>query len=445
MAESSRVHREKRLVKVLRVYHAGRDPGHRRRERALVSAGAEVRLVVPASWGGLGGEESLGEEPFDVVELEVVRNGDVNRHRYRDDREIRAVIGEWEPDVIDIHEEPFSLVSRQWLRAAEGIPTVMYTAQNIDKRFPPPFAQYERNAYREVSGLYPCSRQAASVARGKGYTGPIRVLPLGYDPSDFHAGAQAHRDPRFVLGLVGRLVPEKGVLDAVKAVAELQSIRHCCLRIVGEGPEGRRAESLAAKLGVADWLSIAPWSGVTGTAAAYRGMHVLLVPSRTTSTWVEQFGRVIVEAQASGCVVVAYDSGAIAEVVGNAGLVVEEGDLGALTAAVGRLALEGDLWGSLRQAGLEHAGRRTWEEVAREQLRLYEAAQHGTEPAGGDLGDPRVARLRAHEEFGPSAATGIGLRPAALPLLRSSPGLNQMAGRVIDVVSASLRRAGLAR
>ena len=46
-------------------------------------------------------------------------------------------------------------------------------------------------------------------------------------------------------------------------------------------------------------------------ATRYRSTHVVLVPSVSTPTWVEQFGRVIVEAQASGAVVAGYASGAI--------------------------------------------------------------------------------------------------------------------------------------
>src|SRR6202043_4225790 len=92
------------------------------------------------------------------------------------------LIAELKPNILDVHEEPFSVAARQWLAAAPAdLPVVMYTAQNVDKRFPPPFAQYERAAHRRIVALYPCSAQAAAVARGKGFAGFIDVLPLGYD------------------------------------------------------------------------------------------------------------------------------------------------------------------------------------------------------------------------------------------------------------------------
>jgi glycosyltransferase involved in cell wall biosynthesis len=60
----------------------------------------------------------------------------------------------------------------------------------------------------------------------------------------------------------------------------------------------------------------------------YESISVLAVPSRTTPTWSEQFGRVIVEAQARATPVVAYDSGEIPWVASeSAALIVPEGDV----------------------------------------------------------------------------------------------------------------------
>jgi glycosyltransferase involved in cell wall biosynthesis len=139
---------------------------------------------------------------------------------------LRALVAQFQPDLIDIHEEPFSAVAHQMLAVAPAsMAVVIYTAQNIDKRFPPPFAQCERAAYRRVTAMYPCSSQAAAVARGKGFSGLIEVLPLGYDDTLFVSGSQSLDADELVIGLVGRLVPEKGVLDAVQVLAMLQTHR----------------------------------------------------------------------------------------------------------------------------------------------------------------------------------------------------------------------------
>ena len=63
-----------------------------------------------------------------------------------------------------------------------------------------------------------------------------------------------------------------------------------------------------------------------------------MLPSRSTPSWVEQFGRVLVEAMACAVPVVGSASGEIPNVIGDAGLVFPEGDVEALRGALARLA-----------------------------------------------------------------------------------------------------------
>ena len=105
----------------------------------------------------------------------------------------------------------------------------------------------------------------------------------------------------------------------------------------------------------------------------YRRFDVLAVPSVPMPGWLEQFGRVVVEAQASGVPVVASASGALPDVVGEDGLLVPPRDARALRAALARLLDEPGLWERLRAAGI--AGRRPVlvGAVAEDQLALYRA------------------------------------------------------------------------
>ena len=403
---------------VLRIYHAGRDYAQRARERALHACGVRVTLVVPTAWSGESGNPGITGEDFEIVELPVRRSGDVNRHSYEQE-ELDRLIRRIRPSVIDVHEEPFSVVSHQCVRIVPiHIPMTMYTAQNLDKRFPPPFAQYERAAYRRVAALYPCSRQAASVARGKGFDELIDVLPLGYDESTFVPGRQSARGPEIELGFFGRLVPEKGVIDAVHVLARLNARRPARLVIVGDGPERSRALDLADFLGVSDRVEIVPWQFGSELASIYRRCHIVLVPSKPTLTWVEQFGRVIVEAQASGAVVAAYASGSIAEVAGGAALLTEVGEEDKLASWVADLLDSPVEFAALRDRGLKLARERSWGQVAARQARLYECAAAGAVPRPPRPRSPAARREAAREEFGPPAATGAGKRPFAAPLLR---------------------------
>jgi glycosyltransferase involved in cell wall biosynthesis len=420
-------------LKVLRIYHSGRSSAHRERERQLAAAGVQVTLVVPEAWPDEGSDERLPPESFTTHELAVRRAGDVNRHAYVDAARLESMIAQVSPELLDVHEEPFSLVTHQVLRATSpDLPVVMYTAQNVDKRFPPPFAQYETAAYRRASAMYPCSVQAAAVARGKGFGGMIEVLPLGYDDSLFVPGTQSADDDELVLGFVGRLVPEKGLLDAVRLLERLNQVRPARLLVSGAGPDGERAQMLASKLGVGERLELLKWASEVELAAAYRTTHVLLVPSRPTATWVEQFGRVIVEGQASGAVVAGYDSGTIREVGGEAAVLAPVGVLDGLARAVIELVSDAMDFSRRREVGFAINATRTWRAVAARQAALYRRVIAGDTPGVALPASPRARRALARAEFGPSAATTAGERPFAVPVLRKGGAIPHALGAALD-------------
>lgn len=412
-------------LRVLRIYHAGGDHSHRARERALLEAGVDVTIVVPSNWPDA---DDVDDVP--VRRLGVRRPGDVNRHTYLDPGQLSGLVRELAPDVVDIHEEPVSLAARQWLRAAGDLPVVMYTAQNLDKRWPPPFAQYERAALRRTAAFYACSAQAASVLRGKGYGGSIRVLPLGIDPDVHHPGTQQLPASEVVLGLVGRLVPEKGVLDAVTVLAAVNQVMPARLLVIGDGPEVEPAKALSDALGVSQRCTWLPWCNAAELSKAYRRMHVVLVPSLATSRWVEQFGRVITEGQANGAVPVGYASGSIAEVIGAGGITVAEGDVTRLTSATASLVADPARWLALRRQGLQATAGRAWTSVSADQLDLYTEAATGTCPELSRASSG--TRARAVEEFGPPARGPGGGRPFALPLLRNAGPISRGVAALID-------------
>ena len=87
-------------------------------------------------------------------------------------------------------------------------------------------------------------------------------------------------------------------------------------------------------------------------------MDVLCAPSQTTARWREQFGRMLIEAMACGVPVVASRSGEIPHVVGDAGLLVDEADVAAWTAALDRLLADAALRRDSRRAASRARTRR---------------------------------------------------------------------------------------
>jgi len=164
--------------------------------------------------------------------------------------------------------------------------------------------------------------------------------------------------------MVGRLLPQKGVDLLLRAVALLPSPRPSIL-ILGDGPARGALEGVAADLGFGSsirFLSGVQHDAVRGFMAA---IDVLVLPSRTTPKWKEQFGRVLVEGMAAGCVVVGSSSGAIPEVVGDAGLIFPEDDVEGLAEALRRVLGEPGLGEALRIRGRKRVrAYYTWEAIA---------------------------------------------------------------------------------
>jgi glycosyltransferase involved in cell wall biosynthesis len=253
---------------------------------------------------------------------------------------------------------------------APGTPIVMQTAQNILKNYPPPFSFLEKRALSQVAAAYMCSVTVREVLETKGFQKPMRVVPFGVDLGMF---CFREREPKEVLtiGYVGRLLPAKGLLVLADALAAIKNEKWRLL-IVGDGEE---RENLERRLAEHNLLERAEFTGAVGyekTPEYFQKIDALVVPTVTTKKIREQFGRVIVEAMASGVPVVGSTCGAIPEVIADAGIVFPENDSQALAAALKRLLRDGDLRKRLARAGRRRVEENyTWEKVARGIFSLY--------------------------------------------------------------------------
>lgn len=280
-----------------------------------------------------------------------------------------------EPDVVHVlSDENFALTlqvlaaaRRRWPRALR----VAHSWQNIRctwrRHGQPLLALYafdtalERVVFRLADGIAARNEEAVQVLRSRGYAGPVAAIPWGVDTAAARAssaGAIAPAGlPRPHFGFVGRLVPEKGVGDLIAA---LQHTRGSAV-IVGEGPERGRLERQARRCGAADRVHFAGAAPRALVGAWMRSFDALVLPSRETAGWKEQFGRVLVEAMAVGTPCVGSDSGAIPEVIGGAGAVYPPGDGRALASALERVLADRARFSA---AALARAEAFSWERFA---------------------------------------------------------------------------------
>ncbi len=106
-----------------------------------------------------------------------------------------------------------------------------------------------------------------------------------------------------------------------------------------------------------------------------RTFTLLVQPSLTRQHWKEQFGRALMEAMACGVPVIGSDSAEIPNVIGDAGLVVPEGNPDALREAIRRVLSDADLRQALSERGRARALEcYTHERIAQQTVDVYRSA-----------------------------------------------------------------------
>jgi glycosyltransferase involved in cell wall biosynthesis len=249
----------------------------------------------------------------------------------------------------------------------------------------------------------------------------VRIIPCGFDPEEF--GPSDKREARAALGLdpgervvlqLGRMVPRKGVDDAVRGVARLRRDHGLDARLLVVGGEARdpdpaltpeigRLQRVAQQEGIADRVTFTGSRDRHELRTYYAAADVFV-----TTPWYEPFGITPVEAMACGTPVVGSAVGGVKTTVrdGVTGFLVPPKDPAALAARLGRLFTGPGL---LRAFGREAVRRAralyTWGRVARDLHALYRGVLRPARPKA-----PRVAAGLKHE---PTAA--LGLPPGRLP------------------------------
>src|SRR5712692_315415 len=366
-------------LKILTIAHNAVAASNRRRVDALRELpGVQLTLLTPPWWFEEGRRIDVPRSaPWRVGRMAFSANG--TRHFYLSGlvEALRAA----KPDLIDLYEEPFSLVALQTLVLrnvlAPSAALVFYSAVNVHRQWRWPYRWIERMVLEHADGAHVPNQDVVPILRAKGFPSqrPVSVIPLGVD-SDRLADAQPLEVPgvaRPRVGFVGRLEPVKG-LDVLLDAFALLSTTSASLAIAGDGSERAR---LQARIGpLESRVRIIPPISYEDMPAFLKSLDILVLPSVTIlPLHREQFGRVLVEAMAAGVAVIGSSSGAIPEVIGDAGLVVPERDPAALASAIDRLLANPDQ----RRALVEHGHQRVrtrfaWPVIAEQTRDLFRAA-----------------------------------------------------------------------
>ena len=318
------------------VSHRYADPAKRSRLKALAGLGVDVTAIVPERWvtreGVVQPSQPGNDEGVQLTTIPV-RGIPANPGLLLwNEKALRRHLTQLKPDVVHIEEEPWTQPAVLGLRLARklGVPGVLATAESLPRSYSIAQRLRRERSLRQAVGLVASNSLALALAMKRRPALAHTIIPQSsLTPPPGYA---RDRQPEFSLGFFGRLVPERGLDLLFRACVNLAG--KWTLTVVGTGPSQEELEALAQRLGIAARIS---WLGPLPRQAAeavWRRLDCLVLPSRTTERWIMTEGRAAIHAMANSVAVVGTDSGALPEIIGDAGRIVPEEDVAALTSAL---------------------------------------------------------------------------------------------------------------
>lgn len=195
------------------------------------------------------------------------------------------------------------------------------------------YVRLTKKVLNHASRLIPVSQNLAHLIAGYGIRTPYTVIPNVVDTSLFRFEPTEPRPFRFVhFSYLNRQKNPEGIIDAC-ALLHGKGLQFECVLTGAEAPG---LEKRISALGLSGHVIVRPEIPIQQVASAMREAHALVLFSRF-----ENLPCVVLEALCSGLPVVSSDVGGISEVVNASnGILVPEGDLAALAAAMEQMMME---------------------------------------------------------------------------------------------------------
>lgn len=300
--------------------------------RSLVALGFEPVVAIPT-----GESTTDGLVRYERVQARGTAGDPMDLRWSR--KALRTLVRDLRPDLIHIVGDPWTPTAEAGAAAARDlkIPYVLVGTSSVGGP-DGMVAKWQARKVRDgAAGLAGTVRSALELLLEGSAAVPVAVLPPGgLDLPAERTAPPAPTSP--VFGVVGRVVRERGIDLLLDALGEVYGDWR--LRIVGTGPAQEALEAQAQRLGLGarlEWLGGLPREAL---ADFWPTIDVLVAPSRSSATWVEPTGSVVLEAMAHRIAPVVTRCGALPDVVGEAGMVLDEDDGPALVRALQGLVQE---------------------------------------------------------------------------------------------------------
>ncbi len=346
--------------------------------RELIKLGWDVSIVVPTEWnygGKLQGPEPTGAGDPRIIPL-TLKGKHFRRFFYP---QLTSLLDQQKPDVIFLDADPVSEQSRQIARWGTKNKTLVacLSCENLSfglravftregwKGLPGSLAKtwLMKQTVDHISHVFTINNDGTAIFKAMGYRS-VSKIPLGFDASFFNVNPDIRLKIRTKLGLdgvvfayFGRITHEKGVHILLESLTGLKGLEwHLLLdhfNVTGSAYL-KAIDQQIEQNGLQERIKFVDPSHKE-IAQYMNASDVVVLPSLSNDKWKEQYGRVAPEAMACGCCVVTSDSGALPELVGQAGVIFPEGDVRVLTEKLRQLIVNQELRERHKRLSVERA------------------------------------------------------------------------------------------
>ena len=275
-------------------------------ENIARNSGIEVIMFVPIIWRNEYGRKVEANLRSDVLTLKAIPTmlaGKIPLHFFRQTSEIKEYASQ--SDLTYIYNEAHFASTIQIANViSKDIIFGFHSNQNIERSYPFPFSNGEKFVFGRANFATSLSENVSKVLQSKSFSGAIGRHRFGLEDFWFEDITAMKGTPSFVF--VGRFVEEKGIDTILDAFKHIRT--KCRLTFVGAGPILRLINNSRADLR----------SHIIETLLANTQHEMIkcldeadciIVPSKTTKSWKEQFGRVVIEGGARGVYPLVSSSG----------------------------------------------------------------------------------------------------------------------------------------
>ncbi len=349
------------MIKLLAVSQASFTAVNREIFRRLNNAAYKVTIIIPETISYSSGiktaQKTEAEDP-EIIFVKTKRNNP----RLQKIIGLKKILDTQKPDIVFLDNDPGSLqaveISR-WCKK-NNAKCIVQSCENLPFDYKSSFirAGFKGGVLsvvkiflnflnkKNIDYIFTINDDGTKIFKNVGYKN-VQKIPLGFNENLFNDFPEKRIKIRkeldlnnVVIAYFGRIVPEKGIHILLEALAKLEHLEWTFILDDFELYKNSYSETvnnLILKLRLqnrikyikADHKEIADYMNAS---------DIVVLASVSTPKWKEQYGRVIPEAMACKNAVIVANSGALPELVGDAGFVFEEKDTDKLSEYIKTLA-----------------------------------------------------------------------------------------------------------